>query len=137
MNDLKSKWNELKSKVRMKWNKLTDADVSCIDGRCDRLTSSVQSRYGCSQDEATRQVDQFCQENRIEKDQPVNRSGEKTTDASMQAQGTSSGSQSAPGAQRGTGNVSEGNSASGNLGSTRSAPTRDRGQGERQGEAGQ
>ena len=66
MNDLKSQWSQLKSMVRMRWNKLTESDLSAIDGRCDQLARKIQERDGCSEDEAKRQVDQFCMDNHVE-----------------------------------------------------------------------
>jgi len=52
-------WTQLKGKVKQQWAKLTDDDVTRIEGRRDVLIGRIQERYGIAEDEAERQVKQF------------------------------------------------------------------------------
>ena len=56
---LQSKWPELKSKVKTKWNKLTDEDIAQINGRHEQLVSFVQARYGYDRYQAEQEVREF------------------------------------------------------------------------------
>lgn len=49
-------WKQLKGKVKQKWAKLTDDDLSCIDGHRDQLLGRLQERYGIAKDQAEKQV---------------------------------------------------------------------------------
>jgi uncharacterized protein YjbJ (UPF0337 family) len=42
--------------VKEQWGKLTDDDLSVINGKQDQLVGRVQERYGVAKDEAERQV---------------------------------------------------------------------------------
>ena len=50
-------WKEFKGKVQQKWAKLTDDDMSVIEGKRSELTGRLQQRYGVAKDEADRQID--------------------------------------------------------------------------------
>lgn len=43
---LAGKWHELKGKVKSKWGKLTDDDVTRMSGRTEELAGILQQRYG-------------------------------------------------------------------------------------------
>jgi uncharacterized protein YjbJ (UPF0337 family) len=49
-------WKTLKGKVKQQWGKLTDDDLTLIEGQRDELVGRVQERYGLAKDEADRQV---------------------------------------------------------------------------------
>jgi uncharacterized protein YjbJ (UPF0337 family) len=55
MESMSNNWNELKSKIRTKWNKLTDSDVDSFNEDPERIPTGLQSRYGYSKDEADRE----------------------------------------------------------------------------------
>lgn len=55
----KGNWNQLKGRVKEQWGKLTDDDLSRIEGQRDQLVGRVQERYGIAKDEAEKQVKQF------------------------------------------------------------------------------
>ena len=42
-----------------KWGKLTDDDLTVINGKQDQLVGRVQERYGIAKDEAERQVKEW------------------------------------------------------------------------------
>ena len=46
--------------VRQQWPKLSAEDLATIAGDCDRLIATVQKRYALTQEQAAREVDQFC-----------------------------------------------------------------------------
>jgi uncharacterized protein YjbJ (UPF0337 family) len=50
-------WNAFKGKVQQKWGKLTDDDLTVIDGKRSELSGRLQQRYGVAKDEAERQID--------------------------------------------------------------------------------
>ncbi len=56
---LEGKWKQMKGRVREKWGKLTDDDLTVIAGKRDQLAGRIQQRYGIARDEAERQADAF------------------------------------------------------------------------------
>jgi len=52
-------WNVLKGKVKEQWGKLTDDDLTILEGNRDQLVGSIQKRYGLAKEEAERQVNEF------------------------------------------------------------------------------
>jgi uncharacterized protein YjbJ (UPF0337 family) len=52
-------WKELQGKVREKWGKLTDDDLTVVAGKRDQLSGALQRRYGLAKDEAEKQLDEF------------------------------------------------------------------------------
>ncbi len=55
----KGAWKQLKGNVKKQWGKLTDDDLSEINGNKDILVGKLQERYGYSKAEAQRHVDTF------------------------------------------------------------------------------
>jgi uncharacterized protein YjbJ (UPF0337 family) len=55
----KGKWHEMKGAVKAKWGKLTDDDLTTIDGRTEELVGMIQRRYGYARDQAKSEVDHF------------------------------------------------------------------------------
>src|SRR6266404_5446514 len=49
-------WKQITGKVKEKWGKLTDDELTVIDGKQEQLVGRVQERYGIAKDEAERQV---------------------------------------------------------------------------------
>jgi uncharacterized protein YjbJ (UPF0337 family) len=56
---LKGNWEQIKGRVRAKWSKLTDDDLSYIGGRKEELVGKLRERYGLAKDDADRQVDEW------------------------------------------------------------------------------
>ena len=52
-------WKQVTGKVKEKWGKLTDDDLTVINGKQDQLVGRVQERYGIAKDEAERQVKEW------------------------------------------------------------------------------
>ena len=50
-------WKEVKGKVKEKWGKLTDDDLTAINGQRDQLEGRLQQRYGYAKDQTRKEVD--------------------------------------------------------------------------------
>lgn len=56
---LKGKWNEVKGKVKQQWGKLTDDDITQINGSYDELEGRLQKAYGYQKDQVKKELDDF------------------------------------------------------------------------------
>jgi len=56
---IQGKWKEIKGKVKQQWGKLTDDDISRIEGTYDELEGIIQKRYGYQKDKAKAEIDSF------------------------------------------------------------------------------
>jgi len=56
---LKGQWKQLKGAVKKQWGKLTDDDLTTLDGSSEQLVGKIQERYGIAKDEAQRQYTEF------------------------------------------------------------------------------
>ena len=64
-DQLEGKWKQLKGSVKQQWGKLTDDDLTFINGRSEELVGKVQERYGIAREEAQRHVNEFLAMNHI------------------------------------------------------------------------
>jgi len=55
-DQIKGQWNQLKGNAKQQWSKLTDDDLTYVEGARDKLVGRIQERYGVARDEADRQV---------------------------------------------------------------------------------
>lgn len=53
---LQENWTMLKSKIKEKWSKLTDEDISEINGRKDQLLNKLQKKYGLPKERAEQEI---------------------------------------------------------------------------------
>jgi uncharacterized protein YjbJ (UPF0337 family) len=58
-DELAGKWKQSMGKVKEKWGKLTDDDLTVINGKKDQLVGKIQERYGIAREAAEKQVDEF------------------------------------------------------------------------------
>lgn len=49
-------WKQFKGKVKEQWGKLTDDDMTIIEGKRDQLVGKIQERYGYQKDQAEKEV---------------------------------------------------------------------------------
>jgi len=49
-------WKQFKGKVKEKWGKLTDDDLTIVEGKRDQLVGKIQERYGHQKDVAEKEV---------------------------------------------------------------------------------
>ena len=52
-------WKQLTGKVKEKWGKLTDDDLTVIAGKRDQLAGVLQERYGYAKEQAEKELDEF------------------------------------------------------------------------------
>jgi uncharacterized protein YjbJ (UPF0337 family) len=52
-------WKHFTDKVKEKWGKLTDADLTTFSGKSDQLSSLLQRKYGYARDQAEREINEF------------------------------------------------------------------------------
>ncbi|MCT4707452.1 MULTISPECIES: CsbD family protein [Dryocola] len=55
-DEIGGNWKQFKGTVKEKWGKLTDDDMTVIEGKRDQLVGKIQERYGSSKDEAEKEV---------------------------------------------------------------------------------
>jgi uncharacterized protein YjbJ (UPF0337 family) len=55
-DEIEGNWLHFKGKLRHNWAKLTDEDVTRINGRRDELAARLQERYGFARSEAEREI---------------------------------------------------------------------------------
>jgi uncharacterized protein YjbJ (UPF0337 family) len=76
-DQIEGQWKQMKGKVKAKWGKLTDDDLTTISGHKDQLVGRIQERYGIQKDEAERQVqewhDALADENEAERERGLKR----------------------------------------------------------------
>jgi len=56
---LKGKWKEIKGEVKQKWGKLTDDDITRIEGKQEQLVGLLQKRYGYAKEKAEEEYQGF------------------------------------------------------------------------------
>lgn len=55
-NIIEGKWLEVKGAVQEKWGKLTDDDMTEINGNREKLAGKIQKNYGLATDEVEKQL---------------------------------------------------------------------------------
>jgi uncharacterized protein YjbJ (UPF0337 family) len=58
-DEMRGKWNQFKGSVKQKWGKLTDDDLTQIEGDRDRLIGKIQERYGITRENAQQELDNW------------------------------------------------------------------------------
>jgi len=61
-NIFEGKWKQLQGEIRERWGDLTDDELDQIAGKRDKLVGKLQEKYGYTQMEAERQIDEFLEE---------------------------------------------------------------------------
>jgi uncharacterized protein YjbJ (UPF0337 family) len=56
-------WKQFTGRIREKWGKLTDDDLTAINGRRDQLEGKIQERYGFAKDQVRKDVDDWLKTN--------------------------------------------------------------------------
>jgi uncharacterized protein YjbJ (UPF0337 family) len=52
-------WKQIKGSIKEQWGKLTDDEISQLEGHSDQLAGRLQERYGIAREEAERQAREF------------------------------------------------------------------------------
>ena len=56
---LKGKWNQLRGEIRTRWGKLTDDDMTQIEGNAEKMIGKLQERYGYKREQAEKEINEF------------------------------------------------------------------------------
>jgi uncharacterized protein YjbJ (UPF0337 family) len=56
---MKGSARELKGKIKAKWGRLTDQDLTEVEGNMEALSGKLQKVYGRSREEADKEVREF------------------------------------------------------------------------------
>jgi len=57
--EVSGNWKIFKGKIKEQWGKLTDDDLTILEGDRDQLAGSIQKRYRIAKEEAEQQVREF------------------------------------------------------------------------------
>jgi uncharacterized protein YjbJ (UPF0337 family) len=52
-------WKQMRGRVKERWGKLTDDDLTVIAGRRDQLEGMIQERYGYAKERARREIEDW------------------------------------------------------------------------------
>lgn len=63
-NNFEREWENVRSDVQIKWNKLTDEDIEMINGDYEQLIATIEQRYNCSRAQAEREIQNWKSEER-------------------------------------------------------------------------
>ena len=58
-DQISGNWREFKGRIKAKWGKLTDDDLTVIAGKREQLAGVLQQRYGYTKDRAEQELDAF------------------------------------------------------------------------------
>ena len=58
-DEIHGDWKQMTGKVKEKWGKLTDDDLTVIAGRREQLSGLLQKRYGYAKEQVERELDDF------------------------------------------------------------------------------
>jgi uncharacterized protein YjbJ (UPF0337 family) len=53
---IRGNWEQFKGRVKQQWGKLTDDDLTVIEGRRDELIGRLRERYGYTKEQAEQVV---------------------------------------------------------------------------------
>ena len=57
VDQMKGSWKQLKGKVKEQWGKLTDDDLTVINGQQEQLVGKLQERYGYTKEQAEKEFE--------------------------------------------------------------------------------
>ncbi len=64
-NRLEGNWKQIKGRVKEKWGKLSDDDLSVINGSREQLEGKIQERYGFARDQIRKDIDDWFRSQRL------------------------------------------------------------------------
>ena len=57
---VKGDWKQFSGKVKEQWGKLTDDELTQINGNREQLEGKLQAKHGYAKDKAKQEVDDWC-----------------------------------------------------------------------------
>jgi uncharacterized protein YjbJ (UPF0337 family) len=61
-DQIQGNWLQWTGRIKEKWGKLTDDDLTRIAGKRDQLAGLLQERYGYAKDQADKALDEFARD---------------------------------------------------------------------------
>ncbi len=58
-NRIEGNWKQAQGRIKEKWGKLTDDDLTMINGQREQLEGIIQKRYGLAKDMVCKDVDDW------------------------------------------------------------------------------
>jgi uncharacterized protein YjbJ (UPF0337 family) len=58
-DQVQGNWKQFAGKVKAKWGKLTDNDLTVVAGKRDQLSGILQKKYGYAKEQAEKELDEF------------------------------------------------------------------------------
>lgn len=58
-DQVEGNWKQWTGKVKEKWGKLTDSDLTVIAGKREQLSGILQERYGYAKEQVDKELDEF------------------------------------------------------------------------------
>ena len=58
-DQIQGNWVKAKGKLRQQWGKLTDDDITLINGKREELAGRLQERYGYQKEQADKEIDNW------------------------------------------------------------------------------
>jgi uncharacterized protein YjbJ (UPF0337 family) len=52
-------WKQIKGRIKEQWGRLTDDEITQLEGHSEQLVGKLQERYGLEREEAERQAKEF------------------------------------------------------------------------------
>jgi uncharacterized protein YjbJ (UPF0337 family) len=52
-------WKQIKGRIKEQWGRLTDDEITQLEGHGEQLVGKLQERYGLQREEAERQAKEF------------------------------------------------------------------------------
>lgn len=84
----KGHWNEMKGKLKERWGRLTDDELTQIGGRRDQLLGKIQVKYGIAKERAENELNRFLDgytSSNSKSAAPSNKNSNASTDPRMPA----------------------------------------------------
>ncbi len=58
-DQIAGEWKSIKGKIKEKWGKLTDDEITQINGKREQLVGKLQSKYGYAKEKAEQEIKDF------------------------------------------------------------------------------
>jgi uncharacterized protein YjbJ (UPF0337 family) len=58
-DQIKGDWKQVTGKIKEKWGKFTDNELTTIAGQRDQMLGILQEKYGYAQEKAEKELDDF------------------------------------------------------------------------------
>lgn len=58
-DQVRGNWKQFQGAAKVRWGKLTDDDMTVVEGRRDQLVGKLQERYGYAKQAAEREIDDW------------------------------------------------------------------------------